>query len=365
MILCCLCGVSITPNDAAMCMQCLAGEIDTTEDIPASQEIIQCGKCDKYMVGMNNWVNHAPESASLLAFCLRKALKSNTKVENSSFIWTEPHSKRIKISVTVNREVLDKIAINQTKIVEFVIRTKQCNRCISEASEHSWQSRIQLRQRVDHNKTFYAIEEALVKAKLFKVISDIDLSPKDGLDFYFVLRKHADLVVEQIKNSFPCRVKTSKKTVSHDSHSGVQRNEYSILVEIAPYCRGDLVFVPTGRKKKKLMLVTKVSSSLHLIDPSTLESEEQNYVKLFSRDRPVKVLSSSNLSRFVVMDIEPHDRKKDFTKGQYSLGDAVLARECDLGSNDDTFPVTTHLAHRLQPGDVALGYDIKHAVVRH
>lgn len=39
-----------------------------------------------------------------------------------------------------------------------------------------------------------------------------------------------------------------------------------------------------------------------------------------------------------------------------------VARESDLGDNDTTFTVLTHLGHILQAGDTVMGYDLAHAV---
>ena len=38
-----------------------------------------------------------------------------------------------------------------------------------------------------------------------------------------------------------------------------------------------------------------------------------------------------------------------------------VARVADLGSNDTTYHVRTHLGHLLNPGDTALGYDLTRA----
>jgi hypothetical protein len=47
-----------------------------------------------------------PESQELLAICLKK-LKGLNKVRliDAHFIWTEPHSKRLRISLTIQKEV--------------------------------------------------------------------------------------------------------------------------------------------------------------------------------------------------------------------------------------------------------------------
>lgn len=39
-IACCLCGASISPNDAAMCLVCLRGQIDVTDGIGRHAEVV-------------------------------------------------------------------------------------------------------------------------------------------------------------------------------------------------------------------------------------------------------------------------------------------------------------------------------------
>ena len=53
------------------------------------------------------WVLCDLESRELLSICLRKikGLKQ-VKLVDCGFIWTEPHSKRIKVKCTVTKEVV-------------------------------------------------------------------------------------------------------------------------------------------------------------------------------------------------------------------------------------------------------------------
>ena len=53
----------------------------------------------RYLNPPNFWVTAALESRELMALCLKK-LKNLSKVKliDAIFVWTEPHSKRIKVS---------------------------------------------------------------------------------------------------------------------------------------------------------------------------------------------------------------------------------------------------------------------------
>lgn len=54
------------------------------------------------------WTLVERESRDLLSLCL-KNIKGLNKVKliDSAFIWTEPHSRRIKVKLTVEKEVLN------------------------------------------------------------------------------------------------------------------------------------------------------------------------------------------------------------------------------------------------------------------
>ena len=49
-------------------------------------------------------------------------------------------------------------------------------------------------------------------------------------------------------------------------------------------------------------------------------------------------------------------------RGKFMLAEVTVARACDLGVNDTTFTVTTHLGNVLKVGDSVMGYDMTHAV---
>lgn len=109
-ILCCLCGISIIPNPAAMCMTCVTSQADITAGIPTDGEIVLCKKCNRWQVGPDHWVGHELESSGLLSALMRRmpALHDHSlKVIGAAWIWTEPHSKRLKFSVEIEKGVLD------------------------------------------------------------------------------------------------------------------------------------------------------------------------------------------------------------------------------------------------------------------
>ena len=71
------------------------------------------------------WTQCELESSELLALCLKqiKGLK-RVKLIDASFIWTEPHSRRIKIKVTVQKEVHTNTMLQQAFQVEFIVQNQ-------------------------------------------------------------------------------------------------------------------------------------------------------------------------------------------------------------------------------------------------
>ncbi len=63
-------------------------------------------------------------------------------------MWTEPHSRRLKVKLTIQKEVFTSTILQQMFVVEFVVHTQQCEQCVKLQSEHTWVASVQLRQRV-------------------------------------------------------------------------------------------------------------------------------------------------------------------------------------------------------------------------
>ena len=105
-VLCADCGVPIEPNNANLCVNCLRNSVDITEWIPKQATINFCRNCERYLNPPNTWVIAALESRELLAICLKKlrGLK-HVRLIDANFIWTEPHSKRLRVKLTVQKEV--------------------------------------------------------------------------------------------------------------------------------------------------------------------------------------------------------------------------------------------------------------------
>jgi nonsense-mediated mRNA decay protein 3 len=84
-----------------------------------------------------------------VALCLKKIARPLQKVRliDASFIWTEPHSRRIKLNVTVQKEVLANTVLQQSFVLTLVVHTGQCPACTKLAAKNTWKASVQVRQR--------------------------------------------------------------------------------------------------------------------------------------------------------------------------------------------------------------------------
>ena len=133
MVKCCLCGLDIDPNDAMMCINCLslevaletAGSFDTIE-----REVVQCPKCFKWKRDnvSSNYFSAEWESVELLTHLTKRVRRlKQLQVVDAKFVWTEPHSKRIRVKVVYEQEVLDTRArVQQSIVLEFRVRDGLC-----------------------------------------------------------------------------------------------------------------------------------------------------------------------------------------------------------------------------------------------
>jgi len=65
-----------------------------------------CKMCNRFR--RPPWEILELESAALLSHCLKqiKGLNKKFKMVDAAFVWTEPHARRLKVKVTVQREVM-------------------------------------------------------------------------------------------------------------------------------------------------------------------------------------------------------------------------------------------------------------------
>ena len=134
----------MAPNQSNTCIDCLKSQIDITEGISKQLVLHHCRECNRYM--RPPWTKCELESSELLTICLKQVKGlMRVKLIDAGFEWTEPHSKRIKVKLTVQKEVAKNTLLQQTFIVEYVIENLQCDDCKKTYTPHTWVAQVQVR----------------------------------------------------------------------------------------------------------------------------------------------------------------------------------------------------------------------------
>ncbi|KAF9005414.1 RNA binding protein [Cyathus striatus] len=379
-VLCADCGTPIVPNSANLCVACLRNSVDITEGIPKQASISFCRNCERFLSPPTAWSLIRPESAELLAICLKK-LKGLNKVRltDARFIWTEPHSKRIKVAITIQKEVLTNTILEQTFEIEYLVQHGQCPDCTRLAAKNTWKSLVQVRQKVPHKRTFLYLEQLILKHNAQKDTISVK-EVRDGLDFFYSSRSHALKMVEFLASVVPVRSKASEQLISSDTHTNTANFKYTYSVEISPICKDDLVVLPKALARSlgninQLTICTRVNNTIQLLDPATLQTADIPS-HIFWRAPFESLASTTDLVEFTVLDVEP-DRTKQGRGGRWLGADSQVALASAFRSNtkagipedemmdyeaqgdaNTIFHTRTHLGSILQPGDAVMGYHL-------
>lgn len=298
----------------------------------------------------------ALESRELLALCLKK-LRGLHKVRiiDASFIWTEPHSRRVKVKLTIQDSVSEGVVLQQAFEVEYIVAYQQCPDCAKSYTANTWRACVQVRQKVPHKRTFLYLEQLILKHGAHKDTINIK-EVKDGLDFYYSARNQAEKFVDFLSSVAPVQSKKSQELISMDIHTSTKSYKFSYSVTVVPICKDDLVALPIKLAKSignisPLGLCYKVGTTLNILDPMTLQTADVS-TPVYWRAPFTSLADVQELVEFVVMDIEPLGPQK----GRWALAEATVARASDLGHNNQTYYTRTHLGNVLNPGDSVMGY---------
>ena len=409
-IVCCICGVVMDANSEGICEACAKKNIDITTGITKVASLIYCRTCERYK--RPPWIKVERESQDMMNLCLSK-IKGLNKVQliDSSFVWTEPHSKEIKIKLTIQKE-LNKSLISTSFIVTLKEDWTQCEDCKKTFTPHIWRAVVQLRQKVNHKRTFLFLEQVILKHKAQNKALNIKEHP-EGVDFYFSNRSQANTFCSFIHEFLPCQLKTSRQLISVDEKSNEAEYKETFRLEIAPVCQDDLVILNEDTYKKlgsigPVLLCYKQIKSLKFIDPITFETldldnntywryelkseidrkclseflilnveEEIDYKKLAEKDksqRVIKKIVNNRKHKVQKMDLDDtkssiktnlsNDNKymelleKKLENKKIKIVNVKCIRNSEKEENKEIIEVRTFLGRKMHPGDVYYGYDL-------
>eukprot|EP00971_Amphidinium_carterae_P129241 2559829-Amphidinium_carterae.1 len=238
------------PSEGGKCVQCLRKEVDIVEGISRKGAIEQCGTCGhkesdfkspsllecegraytkspthkhstvatrgKYL--KPPWVRCELESRELLGVCLRhiKGITRDHNLVDANFIYTEPHSKELKrgivrtsvlaslylfpdqVKITLQKEALAGIVLQQSVVVELRVNALQCPDCRKSFTKHTWESCVQVRQRVEHRRSLLHLEQLILQHKAHQRLIGLE-HKKEGLDFFFSRHRDSEAFVAFVK----------------------------------------------------------------------------------------------------------------------------------------------------------------------
>lgn len=345
-----------------MCGACLAKETDVTANLSKCEELFQCRECFKWRGANKNWLRVEQESPEMLAMCLKKVKNLGTsqgaKLIDAKFVWTEEHSRRMLVQITV--EPWNPPIIRQTFKCEFVVVMQMCTGCQSDSVDQTWRAVVQIRQNVrPHRRTLLFLEQEIVRLKLAQQASDVEESPQ-GMDVYFNKAEWAQKFALHLQSMVPMANRTdAKQLTGQDLQNSEFRFRHTICLEIVPVCKDDLCLVPKyinahyfGSTGNGLVLTERITSQLHLVNVETGKQVELSGAKYVAH--PFLRLNLT-LIPFIVLDVEEED----------SVMFVEVARERDFGNNDERYQVKLNYAlarfhGKLECGDVVMGYDLVH-----
>lgn len=253
-------------------------------------------------------------------------------------------------------------------VVIYTIQHQMCDQCHRTEAKDFWKALVQIRQKAENKKTFYYLEQLILKHKAHE--NTLGIKPiHGGLDFYYATESHAKKMVDFVSSVLPCKCQHSKKLMSHDIHSNVYNYKFTFSVEIVPISKDSVVCLPKRLTQtlggiSSLCVAYRVTNAVHLIDPSRGQIGElssANYWRWPFR----AICDPKQLVEYTVMDVEAiMDKDRTIFPGQgnlsqkHVLADVWLVRTSELGLNDNMVHSRTHLGHVLKPGDAVLGYNM-------
>lgn len=206
--------------------------------------------------------------------------------------------------MTVQSEVIGGTIIQQVFIVDYTVENLMCDACHRTEAQDFWRAIVQVRQKCESKKTFFYLEQLILKHKAHENTLGIKPSTgncktyskfiylisqflneilkfllfSEGLDFFYATENHARKMVDFLSSVLPIKYQHSKKLLSHDIFSNIYNYKFTYCVDIVPLSRESIVCLPKKLTQhlgsiSSLCLVNRVTNAIHLIDPCSGQSE--------------------------------------------------------------------------------------------
>merc|ERR1740138_486620 len=111
-------------------------------------------------------------------------------------------------------------------VVEFQVVNQQCEDSQKSFTPHTFQATVQVRQKVTHRRTFCLLEQLILKHDAHEKVVSMKEN-REGLDFHFSNRSHAQRFADFVASNVPANMKNSKMLCSHDMNSNIYNYKYT------------------------------------------------------------------------------------------------------------------------------------------
>lgn len=132
---------------------------------------------------------------------------NKVKLIDAGFVWTEPHSKRLQVKLTIQKEVFNSTILQQSFVIEYVVQNLFCSDCQRSEAKLTWRAVAQIRQKVEHKRTFFWLEQVILKHNAQRSCNSIKEMP-EGLDFFFDIKNQGTKFVDFISQFVPIKFVT-------------------------------------------------------------------------------------------------------------------------------------------------------------
>ena len=401
-IACPECGAAtVAREDGVLCLACIRATYDWRAPLEAHvrknaqlMRVMRCVECERVLTSeaaskVRRWERCDRESDELLGFLLRRikaaliGKKAAHLVEGLSnglrgqelrlvdarLVWTEPHSRRLRLDAELSHA-----CVRQRCEFEFVEDHMKCEDCSGEARERrnkkmgkgggDFGCRVQVRvarlttgDAAGGARTLRSLEDFLRSfgkrgGPKHLPFSAHRLPHSRGLDVDFDREHDALAFVEELRRAGRAPVRLAnrtKKLLTHDPKANTAEFQRTILLEIPPVCKHDLV-----RAAGRVCLVLSVRAAISLADVASGESREVNAEQYFKS--PFDALATTAK----LVDV----RVVDASSKENALDDGRV----DVARHSEDAPVAAD-ARRLpeasrRAGAVVRAYDL-HTVAAH
>ena len=114
------------------CVNCPQARADIAEGVCPNGQLFRCRRCLRYRgrrddvcrlrAGVQGTHGHMSSLKRV------RGLK-RVRVADAAWTWTEPHSMRLKVRLTIQKEVAPGAILQKPLDCEFVVRNQQCTDC--------------------------------------------------------------------------------------------------------------------------------------------------------------------------------------------------------------------------------------------